>query len=180
MAQPNLWPNTIRAGILSPEAILRNQGTALSEQTAGLLEGRVITEECGTGKKAYTLIHFELFAPAIGYSNRILTLYHDEGLVYPAVMEAPEMPYAQVLHNLRGETAKATAVVPYPKGNRIDSDAALYKVLAEVFASPRVVAVAQSMIARASEAVGGNGVGTEQPTDAPSNSDSTPESPSPS
>ena len=129
----SLWSPDIKATVMSPSTILRGQAEALALQTGGVLLAEVRSEELDENE---TAILFDLVAPALqGSRHRILRVSHAHGLPYPAWVEA------EVFENL-----------PYSR-KYARSDLAFTQVVAEVLNSPPVLSVAQSLVARANEAL---------------------------
>ena len=88
---PDLWSNDIKVDVLSPLAILKTQSELLGTKTKGLLLARVRSVTLKTKDDGTHESHkFELFAPAINYSEKVLTVQHKEGRVYPAWIIMPD------------------------------------------------------------------------------------------
>lgn len=84
---PDLWDADIRVDVLSPLAILKIQAERLTQRTKGLLRARVYTTAEGSGDEPDDVHHLELFAPAINYTEQILTVENRSGRAYPAMLE---------------------------------------------------------------------------------------------
>lgn len=81
MTQINsLWPTDFgEVPVLTPVAILRQQGGALGQQTQNIVIGRV--ETSGDGQLFYQ--NFSLYCPPLGYQVLLLQVRHGIDL-YPA------------------------------------------------------------------------------------------------
>ena len=153
----SLWPAQIRVPVQSPWAILNGQAEALGRQTAGLLLGEIRRREVEEQKVA---LSFDIVVPALnGYRHRILTVSHDKDMLYPAVVDAELLRRTSIsgVEALRAvsETLKQFSSGAEPKTpvNRADSDQELIEIVAKVLRSPYVISTAQSLIARASDAL---------------------------
>ena len=124
----SLWSPDIKATVLSPQTVLKGQAEALALKTGGILLAE-LTEEHEEGK---VYLSFDLIAPALhGSRHRILRVICDENMAYPAKVEAeafrpPRWAYTD-------QTFTAT--------------------IAEVLRSIQVSSLAQSLVARANEAL---------------------------
>jgi len=125
----SLWSPAIKATVLSPEAILRGQAEALALQTGGLLAAEIVEEREEDGMVSASL---DLLAPALhGSRHRILKASHGEELFYPVRVVARAIP-----------------------GSRwANTDTEFTEFIAEVLNSSDVESVAQSLLARANEAM---------------------------
>lgn len=86
---PDLWSDDIQVDVLPPAVILRRQGEALSSKTQGILTARVLSGR--PIDHTDTRIHsLELVAPALGYSEVILKVEHDESRPYPVSLTLPD------------------------------------------------------------------------------------------
>jgi hypothetical protein len=149
----SLWPAAIRPGIQSPKMLLDIQGKALFEQTRGYLSGAVSQEAISSGSLEFTELKFALVAPAIGYDYPVLSILHETDLPYPLVVLAEEF------ENPNSENLRRLALLEGRiklKGIRDDpgcarTDEELLEILRQIFSSSRVVAIAQSLIARVEE-----------------------------
>jgi hypothetical protein len=123
---PSLWPQSIKATVLTPLAILRTQAYALRQVTKGVLEGKVSSVE------AENMVEHQLdaFAPALDYRHRILSVRHEQEMAYPA-------------------TVRSAVLGSY--GEKVSDDDGLTKLLAKVLGSDQVRAVIASLIARSNE-----------------------------
>ena len=133
----SLWPLDIKATVMSPSTILRGQAEALALQTGGVLLAEVVEEQSEEGD---TELFLDLVAPALhGSRHRILKVIHHDGMPYPAWVQA------EVFQKLAGSMRRA------------DTDEEFTADVAEVLRSPHVLSVAQSLVARANEALAKNG-----------------------
>lgn len=124
----SLWSPDIKATVLTPHTILKGQAEALALQTGGVLLAE-ITEEHEEGK---VYLSFDLVAPALqGSRHRILRVICDENMPYPVKVEAESFKPAKGAYT--DQTFTAT--------------------IAEVLRSTQVSSVAQSLVARANEAL---------------------------
>jgi len=124
----SLWSPAIKATVLSPEAILKGQVEALALQTGGLLLAQIVEER----EDSQVSVSLDLLAPALhGSRHRILKISHSEELLYPVKVEARSFPGSRWAH----------------------TDTEFTEVVAEVLNSDEVESVAQSLLARANEAV---------------------------
>jgi hypothetical protein len=86
----SLWPESFgEVALLTPVAILREQGVALGEQTKNIVVGRVHT----AGEEQQFYQNFELYCAPLGYRVHLLQVRHTIDL-YPATIfvtgEAPD------------------------------------------------------------------------------------------
>jgi len=133
----SLWPPDIKATVMSPSTILKGQAEALALQTGGVLLAEVVEEQSDDGD---TDLFLDLVAPALhGSRHRILKVNHREGMPYPVWVQA------EVFRTIAGTTRRA------------DTDEEFTAYIAEVLRSPHVLSVAQSLVARANEALAKNG-----------------------
>jgi hypothetical protein len=149
----SMWPELIRPGVQSPKMLLDIQGKALFEQTRGYLTGAVSQEAIGSPPVEFTELRFAIVAQAIGYDYPVLTILHEKGLPYPLVVLAEEFENPNN-GNLRSEAllegrVKLKDIKEDPACVRTDEG--LMKVLRQIFSSPRIVAIAQSLISRVEE-----------------------------
>lgn len=129
----SLWPRDIKATVMSPSTILKGQAEALALQTGGLLLAEILEEKNEEGDTVLTL---DLVAPALrGSRHRILKVTHREGMPYPAWVQA------EVFQKNSGLAMRA------------DTDEDFTAEVADVLKSPHVLSVAQSLVARANEAL---------------------------
>ena len=134
---PNLWPEeTVSVAAVSPLAILRIQAENLTRMTQGLLQGDIVTSSYTTRVQH----SFDIVAPALnGYRHRILTITHDQSLIYPVFFSADEVE--------EGETD--------PQVNRLArsafSEAEFIQMLSNALQSGYVRSVVNSLIARSNE-----------------------------
>ena len=132
----SLWPPDIKATVLSPSTILKGQAEALALQTGGVLLAEILEEKSEEGD---TVLFLDLIAPALHASrHRILRVSHREGMPYPAWVQA------EVFQKSIGSSRRA------------DTDEEFTADVAEVLKSPHVLSVAQSLVARANEALTSN------------------------
>lgn len=132
----SLWSPDIKAKVLSPLTILKGQAEALALQTGGVLLAEVIEER----EEEDISLSMDLVAPALhGSRHRILKVIHHDGLPYPAWVEAEIFQYN------------------FPSGKRANTDHEFTERVAEVLRSAQVLSVAQSLVARANEALSANG-----------------------
>jgi hypothetical protein len=123
MTQINsLWPTDFgEVAVLTPVAILRQQGAALGQQTQNIVVGRVST--AGDGQSFYQ--NFSLYCSPLGYQTHLLQVRHGIDL-YPA----------EII--VTGEAAPLTAASPDD----------LKTKLREVFAHERTKKIIASLIAQ--------------------------------
>ncbi|MCI0486824.1 MAG: hypothetical protein L0229_09510 [Blastocatellia bacterium] len=175
----SLWPTQIRPHILSPITILKAQAEALVRQTGGILLADIKRKEI-EGEKVE--LAFEIVVPVLdGYRQRILNVAHDKDLPYPCIVDAEVFKNSdreQFRNFLEGglkfsfgdanKTESVEFTSPIIKAGRLsrlqvankaDSDVEFTDIIAKVLQSPQVLSTAQSLIARASEALAEN----EQP-----------------
>src|SRR5439155_23788332 len=81
---PDLWSDDITVNVVTPLVILRKQAQLLTQKTKGVLEAHVHTIG---GDAGLTRHEFDIYAPALGYRERLFTATHWEQ-VYPVVLEA--------------------------------------------------------------------------------------------
>ncbi|HEX5874707.1 MAG TPA: hypothetical protein VFY60_08660 [Pyrinomonadaceae bacterium] len=128
----SLWSPDIKATVLSPLTILKGQAEALALQTGGILLAEVIEER----EEGSVLLFLDLVAPALnGSRHRILKVTHNEDMPYPARLEA------EVFRTLINSSTSAF------------TDEGFTDNVAKVLKSPHVLAIAQSLLARANEAI---------------------------
>jgi hypothetical protein len=119
----SLWGTIpLDSTIKPPIAILKEQATALTEQTGGLLEGRVFSETIGSRFYGY----LDIYVPTIGYAYRVLNIAH-EILFYPVSISSE-------VTNRRRDAA---------------DESALLKALNEILSSPEVHKVVVALLAQA-------------------------------
>jgi hypothetical protein len=141
----SLWPSGIRAKIQSPKALLKIQAEALARQTGGVLMGDVRQKE---GQEDRTAFSFDIVVPALdNYRHPILNVAYKKELPYPCVIEAQyfQSSNAYDLFMVQGRLIRTA-------GNVAENDDEFLSILGVVLQSPQVVSVAQSLIARATEA----------------------------
>jgi len=148
----SLWPEVIRPGIQSPKILLDIQGKALNEQTRGFLTGAVTQEAISSGSSVFTELKFAIIAPALGYDYPVLTVLHAKDLAYPLLVQAEEFKPGcdAARQNLLQGKMKFDQVAEIGEFF-VKTDEGLHKILGKIFSSSRVVAVAQSLIARVKE-----------------------------
>jgi hypothetical protein len=160
----SLWPEAIRPGIQSPKMLLDIQAKALNEQTRGYLTGAVTQVAISSGAMEFTELKFAFVAPAIGYDYPVLTILHEKDLPYPLIVLAEEFENPNT-ENLRRLTLlegriKFKDIREDPACARTDEG--LLKILKHIFSSSRVVAIAQSLIARVEEEAKREDAGSEK------------------
>jgi|SRR5829696_2043064 len=132
----SLWSPDIKATVLSPLTILKGQAEALALQTGGVLLAEIVEDH----EEADVSLSLDLVAPALqGSRHRILRVVHKDGLPYPATVEA------EVFNG------------GMPPWKRAYTDHQFTKTVAEVLKSSQVLSIAQSLVARANEALEKNG-----------------------
>ena len=130
----SLWPPDIKATVMSPSTILKGQAEALALQTGGVLLAEIVEEQSEEGD---TVLFLDLVVPALrGSRHRILKVTQNQGMVYPALLEAE-------VFKAYGSTGR----------RRTNTDQEFTEKVAEVLRSPHVLSVAQSLVARANEAL---------------------------
>jgi hypothetical protein len=83
---PSLWPPDFgEITVLTPVAILRQQGMALGQQTQNIVLGRVTTRPSAVGFRHA----FSLYCGPLGYSIELFSVYHGID-VYPAKIREGE------------------------------------------------------------------------------------------
>lgn len=146
-AIPNLWPRKFSRGILTPLAVLRVQAAKFKEMTDGLLDAEVTTEtvefEDGETVSVHTL---ELIAPPLdSYKRTILTAQHAKPGAYPVTL------YSDFI-----EEEDEDWEWDHDDENRMvancGSQEGLFKRLGEVFGSPRLATLVESLIAQINDA----------------------------
>jgi hypothetical protein len=154
----SLWSPQIRPTIQSPWAILHSQAEALTKQTNGLLVGRVKKSSPGDGKRES--LSLEIVVPALDlYYQRVLVIEHNQGMPYPALVDAeifrPRMSVADALKAATSSLAISGLPLQEEKKppNQADNDEELIELVKKVLQSGPVVSVAQSLIARANDAL---------------------------
>lgn len=146
---PDLWPKSIQKSILSPIAILRIQGEALSRRTGGLVMADIVA----TQDRGRSHVTFDLVAPGLKSSSlRILEIKYSDKSVYPVEVFPP--PY-------EGEDPA--------ESDRFEADTAeqFMEILKRVFERRDIVSSIQAMIASSNDLqLSTNGVQAEtQPVD---------------
>lgn len=148
----SLWPPQIRPSIMSPLTILQAQADALIRQTGGVLSADIKRRE----EEDKLVLTFDIVVPALGdYRHRILVLAHGREMAYPSVIDAEifrPMGLASVREFIEAHQGVLLGGTKKPV-NRADSDQELVDLVAKVLQSPEVLSAAQSLIARASEAL---------------------------
>jgi hypothetical protein len=84
----SLWPEVIRPGVQSPKNLLEIQAHASLEQTRGYLSGLVQQTVPNRSPKMFIELKFSLYAQPIGYDYPILSILHEQELMYPALVTA--------------------------------------------------------------------------------------------
>lgn len=134
----SLWSPKIRGTAFSPLTILKGQAEALGPQTGGVLIAEVIEERNKDGKISLSM---DLVVPALnGSRHRILKVNYQEGSPYPAWVEAETFRYEYATSR-----------------KRTNSDQEFTETVAVVLRSDEVLSLAQSLVARATEALSANG-----------------------
>src|SRR6476620_4331082 len=129
----SLWQPDIKATVLRHSTILKGQAEALALQTGGVLLAEILEEQSEEGN---VILFLDLVAPALHASrHRILKITHRQDMPYPAWVQA--------------ETFQKSA----GSSRRADTDEEFTADIAEVLRSPHVLSVAQSLVARANEAL---------------------------
>jgi hypothetical protein len=147
----SLWPASIRPSIKSPATILAAQAKELSLQTDGVLLGEFKTSVSADGKQ---IIHaLDMYAPALNYRHRVLTAYHEPGLVYPVCVESTALKprLSMIWHTTQGPRAQEAEFPSRKTENEAASDQELVELVKRVLNAPEVVGVAISLIARVEE-----------------------------
>ena len=121
----SLWPTDFgEVAVLTPVAILRQQGAALGQQTQNIVVGRVNT--AGDGQLFYQ--NFSLYCSPLGYETHLLQVRHGIDL-YPA----------EIL--LTGDPSPRTAANPDE----------LQMKLKQVFAHERTKRIIASLLAQSKQ-----------------------------
>lgn len=157
------WPDVIRATVQSPLSILSEQAEAITEQTGGVLVGKVVR---GVSDDERTTLALDIVVPELkNYRHRILTVNHLQTMPYPTTVDAdvfrptgpdPLSQAWQLPPILGGQVRKPE--------NRADTDQEFVELIKKVFQSPSVVSVAQSLVARAEDVRAGRELAMEHPT----------------
>jgi hypothetical protein len=148
----SLWPDQIRPRILSPLAILKAQGDALAIKTGGVLLADIKSKEIENDRVALT---FDIVVPALNdYHHRILSAGYSKDLPYPVVVDAEIFRSQKTQTGLRAflEAGFLGELANKPI-NRADSDQEFIALVSKVLKSPQVLSAAQSLIARATDAL---------------------------
>jgi hypothetical protein len=146
-APRSLWPAEINPGVLSPKVILHHQAIALRDQTKGLLLGEL---EEGSTEDGKAVISLSIYAPALDYRYRVLAASHSRDHVYPARLDA-EIFRPTFISQITAFSELSRDPARRPE-NVADDDEEFIELVAKVLRSPRVVSIAQSLIARSNEA----------------------------
>lgn len=120
----SLWPTDFgeRSDVLTPLAILRQQGSILGEQTKNIVFGRVSTSSEGD-----TFVQqFSVQCPPLGYSTNLIAVKHGIDL-YPATV---------ILANEQG---------PYQDARNSEE---LKAILKDIFARPKTKKTIASLLAQ--------------------------------
>ena len=97
----NLWPTDFpKTDVLTPVAILRQQGAALGERTKNIVVGRVVTMPSENGF-AHT---FKLYCSPLGYSRDLFVVQHDDEPLYPVKIKYLPEPAAKGFKTLTADT----------------------------------------------------------------------------
>jgi len=128
----SLWSPDIKATVMSPLTILKGQVEALVLLTGGVLVAQIVEEL----EEKNVSLSLDLIAPALkGSRHRILKVTHGHDMPYPAKLEA------EIFRS--GSYSSSWA----------PTDEAFTDRVAQVLRSPQVSSIAQSLIARANEAL---------------------------
>jgi hypothetical protein len=125
---PSLWPPDFpEITVLTPVAILRQQGAALGQQTQNIVVGRVTTRPSGVGFRHA----FMLYCGPLGYSIELFSVHHGID-VYPA----------KIREGAEGE-----------EGPPIDAANAdeFSEKLRQVFANPKTKKIISSLLAQSKQ-----------------------------
>jgi hypothetical protein len=132
---PSLWSPGIKAGTRSPKQILQVQANALRDQTNGILIG--LLETLNEGESFVHILY--IFAPVIDYRHCLLKAIHSKTMYYPVTLESEAMEES---HNQPGNPITP---ISYHEADFIH-------LLGKILGSHNVVSIAQSLLARSSEA----------------------------
>lgn len=135
-----------------PLTILQAQAEALLQQTGGVLSADIKQRE----EEDKFILTFDIVVPAMGgYRHRVLVLAHGRNMAYPAVVDAEVFrpPGLESVREFIEAQQPALFRTPKKPVNRADSDQELVDLVAKVLRSPQVLSAAQSLIARAGEAL---------------------------
>lgn len=149
----NLWPAHIRSTVQSPRAILEGQARALTAQTNGVLVGDVVISKGDTEESV--IITLDIVVPLLGGSrHRVLTARHTTNLVYPVTLTADIFRKSKptAIEIAREQQRTLLGEPPERPANRASSDQEFIELVGKVLQSESVVAVAQSLLARAADA----------------------------
>jgi hypothetical protein len=150
---PNLWPEDVKADIVSPRSILAVQAEQLAIRTRGLLEARIDT----TRQLPFLIHQFDLFAPVLGLRHNLLIATHKEVAVYPVRVKAEcFIPRRKILGDFStmGELAGALlhhANAPEPDERDAGTEAEFIELLRQILHSDEVKSIIQSLIAGSNE-----------------------------
>lgn len=144
-AVPNLWPKKFSRGVMTPLAVLRVQAAKFKEMTDGLLDAEVTTTDDTDDENEQVQIHsLELVAPALdSYRRTILTAQHAKPGAYPVSL------YSDFIDSEHRDWE-------YYEGEEMTvecgTQAELYKRLGDVFGSPTLATLIESLIAQINDA----------------------------
>lgn len=142
----SLWSSEIRPEIQSPVSILRTQARALQRQTGGVLTGDIGSKVMDENK---VVLSFDIVVPALEqYRQRILNVGHTKDLPYPCIIDAELFRGDNNAYTNFLESGQVYTGVR----NAAKNDAEFLDIIGNVLRSSHVVSVAQSLIARTTDA----------------------------
>jgi hypothetical protein len=147
----SLWSPQIHPRVLSPRQILGAQALELPKMTGGLLKAEIREAQfTETGAKhPRTILFFEIVAPSLNYRHPIMSVAYEKDMPYPAFIESEAILTSGFIMQLFIKNE-----LPDGKhSSQADSDEEFVALLSKVLGSSQVVAIVQSILARATEAL---------------------------
>jgi len=133
----SLWPESIRADVETPYAILRTQAATLHALTSGVLEGTVEATRLDSPDISLRL---SVHAPALNYKHLILSVKHQKTLPYPATVRAECFEEGGSRFDFTEGTSRSAR-----------NPESLKSIVRDVLRSPEVEGVLVSLIARSND-----------------------------
>lgn len=146
-AIPDLWPESLKANVVSPVAILRTQAAKLKERTNGLLEAEIQTKRGGSAAANTNPLHiFEVVAPALdGYRLQLLAVKYLSPDPYPVVVSSKYLPGLTIAFG------NQISAEPSERERPCDTQDEFLDALRAVFGSKLLSAAIDSLIARSQD-----------------------------
>ncbi|MFO0826320.1 MAG: hypothetical protein U0792_24910 [Gemmataceae bacterium] len=148
----DLWPSDLNVDAVSPRMLLNEQAEVLARKTKGLVRGEVsISSEAPNDTEGpVEQLNFDLFAPAVGFRQRLLFLRYGKETLYPVAIMATALRDRGEITGTPTTITEAAANGRYP-ARFAASPEEVQEVLRIVFNAPTTKATLFSLIARSNE-----------------------------